>query len=118
MKNISASIGKLAGWINEHIVGNAWSLIGAIVFVVILYLLLLVQGYSKWNLSTGLFGNDIESAYELITGTASVVAVVALHKTVKKHHADMKEVHQQHTTQLTALHEKLDKALELRAPKV
>lgn len=92
------AITAFAAWVNEHIVGNPWALVICILFVVTVFSLILVQGYSQWNLSTGLFANDAESAYELITGTASVVAVISLHKK-----------HREHTKHLEAINQKLSK---------
>ncbi len=93
MNDLTLRISKLAAWINEHILGNPWSLVVCILFVVVVFSLIVVQGYSHWNLSTGLFANDAESAYELITGTASVVAVIALHKAHRDHRAEMRILH-------------------------
>lgn len=113
--DMTDEVRRLASWINDNIVGSPWALIACILFVFTAYLLLVLQGYNKWNLSTGLFANDMESAYELITGTASVVAVVALHKTVKKsredtntHNAEIKLIHQKHSEDLKAIQDKLN----------
>jgi hypothetical protein len=92
-KQLTYKITGLAYWINDNIVGNPWALIICILFVAVAYLSLGVQGYNKWNLSTGLFANDLESAYELITGTASVVAVVALHRSHTAHKKSIDELH-------------------------
>lgn len=95
MKN---RITNLAAWINENIVGNVWTFVACLIFVVVLFLLIPIQGYSKWNLTTGLFSNTVESSFELITGVGAVVAVVSLHKK-----------HKQHGESLDALHDKIDK---------
>jgi hypothetical protein len=102
-------IGKFSGWFNDNIAGNPATLVVCILFVVTAYTLLVLQGYTTWNLSTGLFANDIESAYELISGTAAVVAVVAVHKTMKKKSKADADAHAGHQKEFKALHAKLDK---------
>ena len=91
MKN---KIATFASWANEHIVGNVVTFLICCIFVVVIFMLIPIQGYSKWNLTTGLFSNTVESSFELITGVGAVVAVVALHK--------------KHSKDIQALHEKLD----------
>lgn len=77
-------IASFAAWVNEKIVGNPITLIVCILFVIVLFVLIPIQGYGKWNITTGLFTNTLESSFELITGVAAVVAVVALHKKHKE----------------------------------
>lgn len=84
-------ISKFANWFNDHIAGHPVTLVICILFVVVIFSLLAILGFNNWNLSVGLVGNDIESAYELISGTAAVVAVVAIHKTVRRHHKESQE---------------------------
>ncbi len=98
MKNLNQKIALLANWINENIVGNVWTFVICVVFVGSIYIALFVQGYNKWNTSTGLFSNTLESSFELITGVGAVVAVVSLHKK-----------HKEHTKSLDDLHKKIDK---------
>lgn len=90
-------ISKFAGWFNDNIAGSPVALVITIVFVVTVFSLLGLVGYAVWNLTIGLFANDIESAYELISGTAAVVAIVSVHHTVKKHqketHAKLDAIH-------------------------
>lgn len=101
MKNLSNKIALLANWINEKVVGNVWTFIACVLFVVAIYIALFIQGYSKWNTSTGLFSNTLESSFELITGVGAVVAVVALHKK-----------HKENKKSLDSLHTKVDSIIE------
>ncbi len=101
MKN---KIVELASWINERIVGNVWTFIICCIFVILIYIALPIQGYAKWNTSTGLFSNTAESSFELITGVGAVVAVVSLHR---KHKKDIDDLHHK----IDANHEEHGKTL-------
>lgn len=98
MKNFNDMVARIANWINEQVVGSVITFIICVLFVVGIYIALMFQGYNKWNTSTGLFSNTLESSFELITGVGAVVAVVALHKK-----------HDKHTKSLNELHDKIDK---------
>ncbi len=101
MKNFNDRIARIANWINEQVVGSVITFLACVIFVVIIYIALFFQGYAKWNTSTGLFSNTLESSFELITGVGAVVAVVSLHKK-----------HKEHTKSLNDLHDKVDKLVE------
>lgn len=94
MKNFNKKIATFALWINNRIVGNPWTFILSILFVFGIYALLPIQGYTKWNLTTGIFGNTAESSFELITGVGAVVGIALLHerhKEVRKENQNMNE---------------------------
>lgn len=101
-------IAALAAWINENIMGNVWTFVASILFVVVIYLLLFIQGYQKWNITTGLFSNTLESSFELITGIGAIVAVVSLHQAHKKSHKETMALHKSHYSEIRALHMKID----------
>jgi low affinity Fe/Cu permease len=92
-KKLGESIANFANWVNEHVVGNPWTFVVCIVLVFCCDLMIPVQGYDKWNLSTGLFFNTQSSNMELITGVGAVVGVYGVRKANKKHSADLKELH-------------------------
>jgi hypothetical protein len=88
-------ITRLAAFINERIVGSPWTFVCAIILVLCADLLIPVQGYDKWNLSTGLFFNTQSSNIELITGIGAVVGVYGVHKSNKDLHAKVDKLGKQ-----------------------
>ena len=93
-KSLAERVAEFANWFNEFVVGSPWAYLFCIVVVLAVYAVCLIQGYSKWNGSTGLFFNTASSSIELITGVGAVVGVYG----VRKSHKD--------------LHEKIDKLSE------
>ncbi len=109
MKNFVSKITVIALWINKNIVMTWWMFIFSIIFVGVIYGLLPIIGFQKWNSGIGLFSNTGESSFEFITGIGSGLAVYSFHKLVKKHHEDIMNIHAQHAEQLNSLHQKIDK---------
>lgn len=112
MRAFNKTVTRVALWINNTVVGSVWTFAACVVFVAAIYVALFVQGYAKWNTSTGLFSNTLESSFELITGVGAVVAVVSLHKTTKKHNQEVTQLHKDHSAHLASLHHKIDKLTE------
>lgn len=93
MKNFNNKVAKIATWINEQVVGSVVTFLICVLFVAVIYILMFIQGYTKWNTGVGLFSNTLESSFELITGVGAVVAVVSLHKKHKEHTKSLEELH-------------------------
>jgi low affinity Fe/Cu permease len=102
-----AKLAAFANWFNENIVGSPWTYLACIILVVVIYAVIPLQGYSKWNLSTGLFFNTASSSVELITGVGAVVGVYAVRRGQKQH----REETAAHRSEVKALHAKLDALL-------
>lgn len=117
---VSEDIGKFGMWVNDNIVGNAFTFVLAIIAVLIVYAAIpFVGGYGAWNTGLGLFFNTLSSSFELITGIGAVVGVVVLHRKVKNHvtesaqrHADLLDMHETHAREVAALHEKVDQVIQ------
>ena len=105
---VGAALAGFANWFNETVVGSPWTYLVCIILVLIIYAVIPLQGYGKWNLSTGLFFNTASSSIELITGVGAVVGVYAVRRNQKRHHAEVKDLHEQHAEEVKALHGKLD----------
>jgi hypothetical protein len=111
-----AAVARFANWFNEAVVANPLTYLAAIVLVVGADLMIPVQGFAMWNLTTGLFFNTQSSNIELITGIGAVVAVCSARRILKQHrretadrdaaHAreisDLNEAHHRHMAQLHA----------------
>jgi hypothetical protein len=108
---LGTALGRFANWFNESVVGNPWTYIFCIAAVVFTYLLIPLQGYDKWNLTSGLFFNTTSSSVELITGVGAVVGVYAVRR-AQHQHAKAQAKHdaalEQHGQSLANLHAKLD----------
>lgn len=105
-------VALIADWFNNQVFGESMALIICIAAVVIVYICIpLVGGYAKWNTGLGLFFNTASSSYELITGTAAVVAVVALHKKTNTHRKELKSLHKEHAREIQVLHDKIDRLM-------
>jgi hypothetical protein len=108
---LGAALGRFANWFNESVVGNPWTYVFCIAAVVFTYLLIPLQGYDKWNLTSGLFFNTTSSSVELITGVGAVVGVYAVRRAQHQHdkalarHAAAME---HHTQAMANLHAKVD----------
>lgn len=96
-QEVNQEVGKFGMWVNDNIVGNPITFVLAILSVVIVYALIPVVSYAKWNTGIGLFYNTLSSSFELITGVGAVVGVVVLHK---KHNNTQNSI--------TQLHDKID----------
>lgn len=102
-EEVDKDIGSFGMWVNDHIVGNPITFVLAILSVAIVYAMIPVVGYAKWNTGIGLFYNTLSSSFELITGVGAVVGVVVLHK-----------AHQKQKKSIDNLHSKIDKLLAKR----
>lgn len=106
--------GRLAGfanWFNENVVGSPWTYLACIILVVAADLMIPVQGFGKWNLTTGLFFNTQSSNIELVTGVGAVVGVYAVRRTQKQQRKDVGELHGKldaHRRDVRDLHRKID----------
>jgi hypothetical protein len=56
-----------------------------VIWLVVLYAFLFIDGYAKWNLGIGLFANTNGSNVELITGVGSMVMIARLHRGTAPH---------------------------------
>jgi prolipoprotein diacylglyceryltransferase len=108
-RGLGALLARFANWFNESVVGSPWTYIFCIAAVVFTYLLIPLQGYDKWNLTSGLFFNTTSSSVELITGVGAVVAICSVRRNQKRHHAEIHALHSAHRAELRALHGKLDR---------
>jgi low affinity Fe/Cu permease len=97
-----------ANWFNEFVMGSPWMYLAALVLVLAVDALIPIQGYSKWNLTTGLFSNTQESSFELITGIGAIVGVYSIKRMTKQHQADLRALHEHFRREIAALHHKLD----------
>lgn len=107
-----ARLARFANWLNDNIVGSPWTLLTAIILVIGADVLIPVQGFSKWNVTTGLFFNTQSSNIELITGVAAVVAVVSVRRAQRQQHKELKD----HRAETAKLHRRLDELLHHRPP--
>lgn len=97
-----------ANWFNEFVMGSPWMYLTALVLVLAVDALIPIQGYSKWNLTTGLFSNTQESSFELITGIGAIVGVYSIKRMTRQHQADLRALHEHFKAEVAALHHKLD----------
>lgn len=92
-EEINQDVGSFGMWVNDHIVGNPITFVLCIVAVILVYAVIPLQGYAKWNTGVGLFFNTLSSSFELITGVGAVVGVVVLHKAHKKQKKSLDDLH-------------------------
>jgi low affinity Fe/Cu permease len=113
--SLTDHIARMAAWVNENVLGAAMTLAICVLAVFFVYALIPFQGYGRWNSGAGLFFNTLSSSFELITGVAAVVAVVALHKKVNEHRSEIKALHARQAEETAALHAKIDHLLGIKA---
>lgn len=118
---LGGKLASFANWFNETVVGSPWTYLAAIMLVVGADLMIPVQGFGKWNLTTGLFFNTQSSNIELITGIGAVVGVYAVRRSQKQHRKDTAELHakvdehrDEHREDVQALHAKVDALIEVQ----
>ena len=111
-RGIGAKLAAFANALNDNVVGSPWTLLTAIILVIGADVLIPVQGFSKWNVTTGLFFNTQSSNIELITGVAAVVAVVSVRRAQKQQHKELKD----HRAETARLHKRIDDLLHHRPP--
>jgi low affinity Fe/Cu permease len=101
---LGGALANFANWFNENVVGSPWTYIFCIAAVVFTYLLIPLQGYDKWNLTSGLFFNTTSSSVELITGVGAVVGVYAVRRAQHQHAKALDK----HAKSVADLHAKVD----------
>jgi hypothetical protein len=97
---MGSALAKFANWFNEHVVGSPWTYLICIALVVFVDALIPLQGYDKWNLTSGLFFNTQSSSVELITGVGAVCGVYAVRRSQKEHREETKALHEAHRSLL------------------
>lgn len=108
---LGVRLAAFANWFNETVVGSPWTYLFCIATVVFVYLLIPLQGYSKWNLTSGLFFNTTSSSVELITGVGAVVGVYAVRRAQHQHEKALAR----HARSVEDLHGKIDGLIAARA---
>jgi hypothetical protein len=107
-RSAGTALACFANWFNEFVMGSPWLYLAALVLVLAVDALIPIQGYSKWNLTTGLFSNTQESSFELITGIGAIVGVYSIKRMTRQHQADLRALHEHFKLEIAALHHKLD----------
>jgi hypothetical protein len=107
-RSAAKALADFANWFNEFVMGSPWMYLTALVLVLAVDALIPIQGYSKWNVTTGLFSNTQESSFELITGIGAIVGVYSIKRITKQHQADLRALHEHFKLEIAALHHKLD----------
>lgn len=107
-EGLGERLAAFANWFNEYVLGSPWTYLACLAVVLLVYAFVPVQGYGKWNLTTGLFFNTTSSSIELITGVGAVVGVYAVRRQQRKHHGQVQELHDAHREDIEALSAKID----------
>jgi len=107
-RSAASALAGFANWFNEFVMGSPWMYLAALVVVLAADALIPIQGYARWNLTTGLFTNTQESSFELITGIGAIVGVYSIRRMTRQHQADLRALHEHFKLEISALHHKLD----------
>lgn len=94
--------------------GSEWCFIAVMIWLIVVYVFLPIDGYARWNLGIGLFSNSNGSNLELVTGVGSMVMI----RSIRKHQAESRRHQHRHAQELARLHERFDELVhrEHRAP--